>query len=336
MKITDGAVEAAKSKYREVSEQNGWDDAGVSWPSDEPMRQILESALPHMGGVEIKPLEWEDADEGMCTKWRAAALGGHYELVSFDKEPGFAVNFHWGRPLSFWFIQGDPDEWGPTGPKMFPTLEEAKAAARADYERRIMSDIEVSASARAVTDEEVARAAAQLMQYGLNAPESTIYAAAKAALASHEPAPEPAKDGPEEVAIAWKFMGEWRVDFTVELDKRKLGKWFVTEIEPLVRLSDAQRIIAERDAEIERLKSDRDWAREERTLWEEHRDAAEARIAELVKALDPFVGHLNEMKFDLDHEGNELPDKLPCGWVYLTLADFRRARAALKEKSDEA
>lgn len=89
--------------------------------------------------VSVKPLKWEDADEGMCTKWRAAALGGHYELVAFEGEDGFAVNFSWGRPLSFWFIQGEPDEWGPTGPKMFPSLDEAKAAAQADFESRILS-----------------------------------------------------------------------------------------------------------------------------------------------------------------------------------------------------
>ena len=87
--------------------------------------------------VRVKPLVWEDADQGMCTKWRAAALGGQYELVAFSGEDGFAVNFYWGRPLSYWFIQGDPDEWGPTGPKMFPTLEAAKAAAQADYEARV-------------------------------------------------------------------------------------------------------------------------------------------------------------------------------------------------------
>ena len=93
--------------------------------------------------VRVKPLEWVDADEGMCTKWRAAALGGHYELVDFGKDdPGFAVNFHWGRPLSFWFIQGEPDERGPTGPKIFPTLEAAKAAAQADYEARILSALD--------------------------------------------------------------------------------------------------------------------------------------------------------------------------------------------------
>lgn len=97
------------------------------------------------GGVKVRELEWEDADEGMCTKWRACALGGHYELVALDGDGGgLAVNFYWGRPLSFWFIQGEPDEWGPTGPKMFPTLDEAKSAAQADYEQRIMAAIETA------------------------------------------------------------------------------------------------------------------------------------------------------------------------------------------------
>jgi len=99
--------------------------------------------------VRVKELEWEDADEGMCTKWRACALGGHYELVALDGDGGgLAVNFYWGRPLSFWFIQGEPDEWGPTGPKMFPTLDAAKSAAKADYEARIKSAlVEVPADA---------------------------------------------------------------------------------------------------------------------------------------------------------------------------------------------
>lgn len=94
--------------------------------------------------VRVKELEWADADEGMCTKWRACALGGHYELVALDGDGGgLAVNFYWGRPLSFWFIQGEPDEWGPTGPKMFPTLDEAKAAAQRDYEVRILSALDM-------------------------------------------------------------------------------------------------------------------------------------------------------------------------------------------------
>lgn len=106
----------------------------------EAERDRLPAAQP-----KVKPLVWVDADEGMCTKWRAAALQGRYELVTFKGEEGWAVNFCWGRPLSFWFIQGDPDEWGPTGPKMFPTLEAAKAAALADHEARISASLEPDA-----------------------------------------------------------------------------------------------------------------------------------------------------------------------------------------------
>ena len=57
----------------------------------------------------LKPREWLPEDS-ICTRWRAAALGGHYELVLLDREEGgWSVNFSWGRPLAFWFIQGEPD-----------------------------------------------------------------------------------------------------------------------------------------------------------------------------------------------------------------------------------
>lgn len=92
--------------------------------------------------ISIRPLVWQNADEGMCIKWRAPALVGSYDLVSFEGNEIFAVNFYWGRPLSYWFIQGEPDQYGPTGPKMFPTLEEAKAAAQADYEARVLSALD--------------------------------------------------------------------------------------------------------------------------------------------------------------------------------------------------
>lgn len=103
----------------------------------------MVQAEPEPQAVRVKKLEWEDADEGMCTKWRAAALGGHYELVILDKEDGlFSVNFRWGNPLGFWFIQGEPDQFGPTGPKKFPSIEAAKAAAEADHAARVLSQID--------------------------------------------------------------------------------------------------------------------------------------------------------------------------------------------------
>jgi hypothetical protein len=123
------------------------DPHGGNWSGREGGTQEVEYTRADLTpdplrAVKIKLLEWEDADEGMCTKWRAPALGGSYDLVSFEGEEGFAVNFCWGRPLSYWFIQGAPDQFGPTGPKMFHTLEAAKAAAQQDYESRIRSALE--------------------------------------------------------------------------------------------------------------------------------------------------------------------------------------------------
>ena len=59
-------------------------------------------------------------------------------------------------------------------------------------------------------------------------------------------------------------------------------------------------------------------------------DAAEARIKELEKALEPFAEYLNGAAFDLDDKGNPLPDEQGMGWVYLNVGGFRRARAALQ------
>jgi hypothetical protein len=106
------------------------------------MTDKLHEAIVKAALERAAQMHWEDADEGFCTKWKAAALGGHYELVWFEDKQGFSVNFSWGRPLSFWFIQGEPDEYGPTGPKSFTTLDQAKAAAQADYAGRILSALE--------------------------------------------------------------------------------------------------------------------------------------------------------------------------------------------------
>jgi hypothetical protein len=63
------------------------------------------------------------------------------------------------------------------------------------------------------------------------------------------------------------------------------------------------------------------------------RQAAD-RLRQYREALEPFVRHLNEMKFDLDNHGNELPGGHAVGWIYVTNDDFRRARTALKETTD--
>ncbi|MCC6479984.1 MAG: hypothetical protein IT552_12340 [Sphingomonadaceae bacterium] len=59
------------------------------------------------------------------------------------------------------------------------------------------------------------------------------------------------------------------------------------------------------------------------------RDRLTARVAELEAAMEPFAKHIDEMKFDLDNHGDELPDDQSVGWVYVTNGDFRAARRAL-------
>lgn len=56
--------------------------------------------------------------------------------------------------------------------------------------------------------------------------------------------------------------------------------------------------------------------------------ALEAQVGRLQEALKPFATYLDTAKYDLDNKGDPLPDDLGMGWVYLTVGDFRRARAA--------
>lgn len=53
----------------------------------------------------------------------------------------------------------------------------------------------------------------------------------------------------------------------------------------------------------------------------------QAKLARAVEALGPFASYMNDGG-DLDAHGNPLPDENGVGWVYLTMGDFRRARAA--------
>ena len=58
-------------------------------------------------------------------------------------------------------------------------------------------------------------------------------------------------------------------------------------------------------------------------------ETAEARVALLEKALQPFAAYLDTAAWDLNNNGDPLPDDHGMGWVYLTIGNFREARAAL-------
>lgn len=93
-------------------------------------------------GVKVKPLEWipEDAP---CTRFKAEALGGHMMIVELDPEthPGtYSVGIDLGG-LCFKFVLAEYDDFPPkyTAPAKFDGIDNAKAAAQADYEARILS-----------------------------------------------------------------------------------------------------------------------------------------------------------------------------------------------------
>lgn len=60
----------------------------------------------------------------------------------------------------------------------------------------------------------------------------------------------------------------------------------------------------------------------------------EARVKVLEAALKPFAEYMGD-HFDKDNHGDPLPDDLGVGWIYLTHADFRRARTALASTGGE-
>lgn len=112
-----------------------WEPCG---PEDMGATAFVEEG----SGVRVKPLEWVPAPS-ICTREKAAALGGHYSAVEFDagtENAHFAANIDLGG-LAFVFIL-EPDPLGGRRPKQFPTLDAAKAAAQADYEARILAALE--------------------------------------------------------------------------------------------------------------------------------------------------------------------------------------------------
>lgn len=53
-----------------------------------------------------------------------------------------------------------------------------------------------------------------------------------------------------------------------------------------------------------------------------------AQIKLLREALEPFAEYAGKDGFGLDNHGQQVPASEGPGWVYVTIGDFRRARAA--------
>lgn len=98
------------------------------------------NALPAVQPVvKVKPLVWEDV-EAICTRQKAAALGGHYSVVEFDAGTDgahYSVNIDLGGFAVVFVLE--PDPLGGRRPRRFKTLDAAKGAAQADYEARVLA-----------------------------------------------------------------------------------------------------------------------------------------------------------------------------------------------------
>ncbi|PZU68164.1 MAG: hypothetical protein DI546_20895 [Rhizobium sp.] len=83
------------------------------------------------------------------------------------------------------------------------------------------------------------------------------------------------------------------------------------------------------EAEVKRLKTELVFAKPVYS-----RRQIEDRLKVLEAALKPFAEYMGD-HFDKDNHGDPLPDDLGVGWIYLTHADFRRARTALASTGGE-
>jgi hypothetical protein len=92
----------------------------------------------------LRPLEWQEDTKSICTRAFAPALGGRMIVVELDPGSGvYAAGIDFG-PLCFALIQARYEDLvgSYSAPAQYPSIEAAKAAAQADYERRVLSCLE--------------------------------------------------------------------------------------------------------------------------------------------------------------------------------------------------
>lgn len=90
----------------------------------------LESQQSPAQGMRVKPLEWSFFD---ASTWWAETVGGLYRIN--ERGDGAVILAKDADIMRY--IDDNGDDWGG-----WPSIDHAKAAAQADYERRILSAIE--------------------------------------------------------------------------------------------------------------------------------------------------------------------------------------------------
>lgn len=126
--VSDEAVEAVTVKMVDAAIAALWHEitvhpGGSIENLDIGMRDALCAALAHTGKPTVKPLEWRGPLAGF---YEADTIGGVIKIMdSLRNEPGRFI-LHPAEPCRV----------------KFDTLAEAKAAAQADYEARILSALQ--------------------------------------------------------------------------------------------------------------------------------------------------------------------------------------------------
>ena len=124
--------QAHKDAPDEVWLQIGYGDEGThTWASHQVAEDDIEQAGPYVradrlsGRVRVKPLEWKETTPGRYIAKAPFNLGQ------------YVVDRHPGGKLIVWIAPGPDEDWQPV-----KSLDDAFAAAQADYEARILAALE--------------------------------------------------------------------------------------------------------------------------------------------------------------------------------------------------
>ena len=354
---TDGIIHAAPSACPLPEFNTGTADNCATVAAAWNLR-----SLPHLsqGAVRVKPLEWVDLGDGKAFRAFLPVIGG------IRIEPYGACG--WWEVL--WSMPGQCDKLIPD---VFDTADEAKAAAQADYERRVLSAL--SPAPVGVTDEMVeivAKKVADFLGYaweGLNS-QSVVEQGYKmfthgqfgwsfhggqrdlrnvardlleAALASREPATTDTQEG----VTDWEEPPLTCPHIDAAIESGDLSDTVKAELAAIKDINSQLRhgtwalkyALTACQQEVERLNdASRGWW-EQSGRWERRAKAAEARNAELAKALEPFA-------LVAEHDIGEDEGDGDIFWPIsnarysmagrLRVGHLRRARAALGGQSNEA
>lgn len=130
--IPEQAVQAALEAYERVAGVN----PRLSYPARFAVKAALAAAAPYMSGVKVKQLEWVETEFYMSAD---TEIGGYY---------AYLLDEHLDQSWRCIDLDGDPIG-------QFKDIESAKAAAQADYEKRILNALELTSEREQALEETI-------------------------------------------------------------------------------------------------------------------------------------------------------------------------------------